>query len=312
MDALRIENLTTAFNTEQGIIKAIDGISLNLRKGTILGIAGESGAGKSVLANTIMGLVKPSEGKVLLDGIDILSLSEDEMRAIRGKRIAMIGQDPSSALNPFLRISTEFFDVMTIHEKMKKTEALEKARKLLHSAGLPEPERILRMYPHQLSGGMKQRVMIAIALSMGADILIADEPTASLDATTERQILNLLVSLKEKRSILLITHSLDVLESIADETAVIYSGTIVEKGTTEQILKTPKHPYTKGLIDAIPRPGSLPIPIAGSCKREDSGCAFSGRCPLRMEICSQHKPKNRKLRDGREIACHLFQEERDG
>ena len=135
MDALRIENLTTAFNTEKGIIKAIDGISLNLRKGTILGIAGESGAGKSVLANTIMGLVKPSEGKVLLDGIDILSLSEDEMRTIRGKRIAMIGQDPSSALNPFLRISTEFFDVMTIHEKMKKTEALEKARKLLHSAG---------------------------------------------------------------------------------------------------------------------------------------------------------------------------------
>ncbi|SHJ77997.1 oligopeptide transport system ATP-binding protein [Roseomonas rosea] len=313
---LRIEDLRTVFRSSNGDIAAVDGVTLEVPRGKTLGIVGESGCGKSMLSLSIMGLVprpgRIAQGRVLLEEQDLASLSPAGMRAVRGAEIAMIFQEPMTSLNPVHSIGDQLTEAMRAHDaKASKAELKERAIEALRRVRIPSPERRFSEYPHQLSGGMRQRVMIAMALSCKPRLLIADEPTTALDVTVQAQILDLLRDLQAETgmSVILITHDLGVVAEMADEVAVMYAGRVVERGTAKDIFEDPQHPYTIGLLGSIPRieedrdrllsiDGSVPPPFAFP-----KGCRFNPRCPFAIRACTEIDPPLRELSPGHRAAC---------
>jgi peptide/nickel transport system ATP-binding protein len=318
MALLEIHDLHVRFPTRDGVVKAVDGISISVDHGQTLGVVGESGSGKSVTALTVMGLTRaPSteiEGRVLFDGVDLLALESSALREIRGKRIAMIFQDPMSSLHPLYKVGWQIEEAIRAHEHVSRRVARSRALDALREVGIPSAAERLDSYPHELSGGMRQRVMIAIALVLDPDVLIADEPTTALDVTVQAQILNLIHELQQERgtAVVLITHDLGVVAETADEVAVMYAGRIAEHGSIETMLTAPEHPYTWGLLQSAPRlgvPRSERLqPIRGlppSLIHVPSGCPFHPRCPYAFEICPTRVPKLLPSETGHEVACHL-------
>ncbi|HUW90075.1 MAG TPA: ABC transporter ATP-binding protein [Candidatus Nanopelagicaceae bacterium] len=373
---LEIENLKTNFYTEEGIVKAVDGVSFNMGRDEVLGLVGETGCGKSVTALSILRLVRPPgkilEGTIMFDGVNLLDLTEEQMREYRGKDITMIFQDPLNSLNPILQIGRQIAEVFLLHQeeelkeilekrsldrdkekqvikdleeelkikkirltkeeerelkakiknlKKNKTKKLslkeiawEKSEEIVKEVGIADAKGILKRYPHELSGGMRQRVMISMGLSCNPKLLIADEPTTALDVTIQAQILDLMKNLKKKfqTSILLITHDLGIIAELCERVAVMYSGTIVEYAPAEDLFKKPSHPYTKGLISSIPsiekRDQEL-LTIRGMVPNliyPPSGCRFHPRCDYRLETCDKVRPNNLEIDDKHFVACHLF------
>lgn len=312
---LKVENLETTFFTKAGALKAVDGVSFSINKGETLGIVGESGCGKSVTSFSVLGLIsnpgRVTGGRILFKDQDLLKLNNDEMRKIRGKHIAMIFQEPMTALNPVLNIGYQISEQLLEHENMNKSDALNRSIELLGLVGIPAPEKRVYDYPHQLSGGMRQRAMIAMALSCNPDLLIADEPTTALDVTIQAQILDLMQKIQEefKMSIQFITHDLGVISELADRVIVMYAGTVVEAATSETIFTSPRHPYTVGLLESIPRidktQSRLPtIPgVVPSILNLPKGCRFQNRCPRALEECRVHAPELKSLSIDHQIAC---------
>lgn len=301
---LSIENLHISFSTPQGEVKALNDVSLTLEQGDVLGIVGESGSGKSVTAFSLMKLTpengKIKGGKIIFNGHNITEMSEKEMRTIRGNEISIIFQDPMTSLNPVYTIGNQIKEVILLHTKATKSKAQDRAVELLRLVGINEPEKRLKQYPHELSGSMRQRVMIAIALACEPKLLIADEPTTALDVTIQAQILELMMELKDKfgMSIIMITHDLGVVANMCDKIAVIYAGRIVEYGRTRDIFYEPKHEYTKGLLNSIPRldedSHTKLVPIEGTpidLLNPPSGCPFAPRCKQCMKICLRQMPE---------------------
>lgn len=294
---LEIKNLQTHFFTRDGVAKAVDGVSLSLDRGEILGLVGESGSGKSVTGFSILGLVdtpgRVVGGQILFDGTDLVAGGEKAIQPLRGKRIAMIFQDPMMTLNPVLRIDTQMVETVRAHERISHAEALKRSRDALIAVGISAPDERLKSYPHQFSGGMRQRVAIAIALLHKPDLIIADEPTTALDVTIQAQILSEVQQLcaKSGTALIWITHDLAVVSGLADRLAVMYAGRIIEEGPTAQVITKPMHPYTKGLIESVPqgkRHGQFLTQIRGmtpSLLKLPSGCKFSPRCPRADEAC---------------------------
>jgi peptide/nickel transport system ATP-binding protein len=320
---LDVRDLRVSFHTESGRVPAVDGVDFTLAAGEILGVVGESGSGKSVTMLSVLRLLDERnseiEGQVLYRGRDILGLSKRELRSVRGEEISMIFQDPMTSLNPLYPVGWQIVEQIRTHRGVSKAAARAQAVDLLRSVGIPEPERRVDEYPHQFSGGMRQRVMIAMALSCRPRILIADEPTTALDVTIQAQILDLIRTLRHELSsaVILITHDLGVVAEIADRVLVMYAGRIVEHGTTRQILADPQHPYTWGLLGSIPRidrPRRARLrAIAGapaSSAEIAGGCGFAPRCPHRFERCSQTPPLRDPRGDGHSDACHLPAETR--
>ncbi len=319
---LQVNNLKTYFHTYGGIVKAVDGVSFELHRGETLGLVGESGSGKSVSNLSIMKLVPSPPGKimageVLFDGEDILSKSEREMRRLRGHKISMIFQDPMTSLNPLLRISYQMIETIRLHQGLDKNDAREKALGMLKMVGIPSPEKRIDSYSHQLSGGMRQRVMIAMALSCNPEILIADEPTSALDVTIQAQILEIIkdLSLKLNTSVIMITHDLGVVANMCDNVCVMYAGRIVEKAQVTDLFKDPRHPYTIGLIRSVPRldvsdlrrfhsiQGSPPNLIGmPEC------CPFFPRCEKALGVCREQYPGETDLGDNHRVSCWLYLE----
>lgn len=311
---LEVNNLCIRFPIEGGDILAVRDVSFSLDKGRTLGFVGESGCGKSVTAYAVLGLVPPpgviDSGAIRYRGRDIVHMDDEEMRTIRGKEIAMIFQEPMTSLNPVFTIGYQIEESLTLHLGMTGREAREYAAELLNSVGIPDPSRRLDSYPHEFSGGMRQRAMIAMALSASPSILIADEPTTALDVTIQSQILDLLLRLQDERkmSLLLITHDLGIVANIADEVAIMYAGEIAEFGKTKDIFKKPGHPYTRGLFNAIPRigenrkrlttiPGMVPAVTA-----EPTGCVFYPRCYMSIDKCNSAPVALAKMK-GRAVRC---------
>lgn len=316
---LEVDDLKMYFHTEDGIVHAVDGVSYTLDRGETLGVVGESGSGKSVTAMTIMGLIpmppgKIEGGRVTYRGHDLLNMSEEEMQHVRGNDIAMIFQDPMTSLNPVYKVGKQVGEGLRLHRGYSKQEAHEAAVKLLDLVGIPEPERRANEYPHQFSGGMRQRVMIAMALACDPDILIADEPTTALDVTIQAQIIELMQEMQEKNgnAIVMITHDLGVVADMADKIMVMYAGHPVEFGTAEEIFYESRHPYTWGLIRSIPEQAideKKPLtPIHGnppSLVNLPKGCAFVPRCPYAQERCMNERPEKHAHGDGHYAACHF-------
>jgi len=300
---LSVKDLTVSFATDGGVVRAVEGVSFSIDKGEILAIVGESGSGKSVTAQTILGLTRAPNatitGSVEFDGRDLTQLDDEALREVRGKRIAMIFQDPMTSLNPVYRVGEQIVEMIRAHEKVSKKEARDSAVELLRSVGIPNPERRVHDYPHEFSGGMRQRVMIAMALALDPDVLIADEPTTALDVTVQAQILRLLDKLNRERglAVVLITHDLGVVAEVADRVAVMYAGQIVEDATLDDLFYDPQHPYTWGLLGSLarldqPRPIRL-AQIAGSppsLLNPPTGCRFAARCPHEFDKCSEPPP----------------------
>jgi peptide/nickel transport system ATP-binding protein len=312
-----VEGLKTYFFTEEGVVQAVDGVDFVLRRGETLGIVGESGSGKSVTSLSIMRLVSPPgrivEGKIIFDGIDLLTLEPEEMRKLRGDRIAMIFQQPTTALNPVFRIGDQIIETLEIHQGLKGEEAQKRCIELLSMVGLPDPQRRMRQYPHELSGGQCQRVMIAMALACNPELLIADEPTTALDVTIQAQILDLMRELREKieTAIMLITHDMGVIAEMADSVVVMYAGQVVEYADVQSLFSDPKHPYTRGLLNSMPVlgdereeleviPGTVPSLI-----NPPQGCRFASRCSKRFEKCDQPPPMI-ELGSNRRVRCWLY------
>lgn len=318
---LQVKNLKTYFHTEAGLVKAVNDVSFDVEKGKTLGIVGESGCGKSMTSLSIMRLIeKPGKiegGEILLDGEDIVKMSEDEMRKIRGKKIAMIFQEPMTSLNPVFTIGQQLIEALLLHENMTKKEAKERAIEMLKLVKIPLAERRFDEYPHQLSGGMRQRVMIAMALCCNPELLICDEPTTALDVTIQAQILDLINELKEKTgtSVMMITHDLGVIAEVADDVMVMYAGQVVEKASCDQIFDQPLHPYTDGLMKCIPKlddddTKELSV-IKGMVPSFDdmpAGCTFCPRCPEAREICRCKMPDLVDA-DGRKVRCFKYTKE---
>ena len=318
MNLLDVQNLKTHFFTDDGIVKAVDEVSFSIGREETFGLVGESGCGKSVTALSIIRLIswppgKIVAGKILLEGEDLVQKSEKEMQKIRGCKISMIFQEPMTSLDPVFTVGNEIMEVIQIHQGLDKEEAQKKAVEMLKIVGIPDPERRMKEYPHQLSGGMRQRVMIAMALSCNPKLLIADEPTTALDVTIQAQILRLMNHLKEEfsASVLLITHDLGVIAQQCRNVAVMYAGEIVEVGSVESIFEKPLHPYTKGLNSAIPRldvdvdklqiiEGTVPDLI-----EIPSGCRFHPRCPYVMDICREQHPEITERGNGHLSRCWL-------
>jgi peptide/nickel transport system ATP-binding protein len=312
--ALEVQGLTTRFATRGDAVTAVNDVSFSVEKGRILGLVGESGSGKSVTGFSIMGLIDPpgevAAGKVLVDGHDLRALPPEDMRKMRGRKVAMVFQDPMMTLNPVLRVGDQMAMAVRVHRKISKSAALEEARKALDTVGIPSPEERLRAYPHQLSGGMRQRVAIAMALLHSPSVIIADEATTALDVSIQGQILAEVRELADETgaAIVWITHDLAVVSSLADDICVMYAGRIVERGTAQQVIEHPRHPYTKGLLESIPAlhaPGT-PLPqIPGSTpqlSRLPQGCPFRPRCPRASDICTTVPPADTV--DGQTVLCH--------
>lgn len=317
---LQVKNLKTYFHTEAGLVKAVNDVSFNVEKGKTLGIVGESGCGKSITSLSIMGLVerpgKIEGGEILFEGEDLLKMTEAQMRNIRGKKIAMIFQEPMTSLNPVYTIGQQLIEALLLHEKMTKQEAKARAIEMLKLVKIPLAERRFDEYPHQLSGGMRQRVMIAMALSTNPKLLIADEPTTALDVTIQAQIMELMGELKEQMdtSIMLITHDMGVIAEVADYVLVMYAGRVAEYAPVKELFLKPLHPYTQGLLKAIPRldqdtselftiEGSVP-----SLTEMPDGCRFCNRCPYATEKCKQTAPPVVE-KEGHQVACWQYADE---
>lgn len=315
---LKVDTLSTWFYTDDGIVKAVNDVSFSLNKGHTLGIVGESGCGKSITSLSVMRLIdsppgKIVGGKIVFKGEDLLAKSEEEMRRVRGKRIAMIFQEPMTSLNPVYTVGRQIEEALLIHESMTKKEAKRRALEMLRLVRIPLPEKRFDEYPHQLSGGMRQRVMIAIALACSPELLICDEPTTALDVTIQAQILALIDELKEKTgtSVIMITHDLGVISEIADEVLIMYAGEIVEYAPKAQLFQNPLHPYTQGLIACVPKLGrdsDRLQTIEGTVPSFDdmpAGCTFWPRCPFAESICKEKKPP---LIDcgNRTVRCHRY------
>jgi len=318
---LDVRNLRTYFDTEDGEVKAVDGISFQLKRGETLGIVGESGSGKSVTNLSIIRLIPEPPGrivggKVLLDGVDILSLQESEVRKIRGRRIAMIFQDPMTSLNPFMKISRQMMEVTQLHLGHTRSQAYEHAIKMLETVGIPEARARVDNYPHEFSGGMRQRVMIAMALSCEPELLIADEPTTALDVTIQAQILELIKKLKQVTgtSMILITHDLGVVAGMTDHLIVMYAGKVFEQASTSELFARPGNPYTQGLMRSVPDPlkeqGELyQIPgLPPDVAHLPPGCPFAPRCQRAEEICTREFPPFVELTCEHFSLCHFAQE----
>jgi len=315
---LQIDNLRTYFHTEDGPARAVDGISFSLNRGETLGLVGESGCGKSVTALSMMRLIPEPPGEILsgtirFEGRDLLTLSDDEIRRVRGNDIAMIFQEPMTSLNPVFTCGYQIDEAVMLHQNVDRAEARERTVEMLQKVGIPDPAQRANEYPHQLSGGMRQRVMIAMALSCGPDLLIADEPTTALDVTIQAQILDLLESLQEDAglAVLMITHDLGVIAEVADRVAVMYAGKIVESGDLISIFDSPGHPYTQGLMASVPKlteqkerlsviPGTVP-----DATRFPDGCRFCPRCSRAEDVCREQEPPLLEIdgRHGHAVAC---------
>jgi len=319
---LQVSDLRTYFTTEEGVVRAVDGISFDMAPGERRGVVGESGCGKSVTAMSVMGLIEPPAGQIvtgelLYKGRDLLKLAEDEMQQIRGGQIAMIFQDPMTALNPVYTIGDQLSETIILHQKVSRREAKEIAAQALEDVQIPNPMRRLEDYPHQFSGGMRQRVMIAMGLSCNPDLLIADEPTTALDVTTQAQIMNLMLQLADDRdtAVMLITHDLGVVAGFCDTVQVMYAGTIVESGTAHEIFDDPQHPYTWGLLGSMTRLDDAKQhrlhSIAGappSLINLPGGCRFRPRCEFATELCRNVLPALRVGDAGHVVACHRADE----
>ena len=316
---LQVKDLKTHFFLEDGVVPAVDGVSFHLNRGETLAVVGESGSGKSITATSIMRLI-PSppgrivEGEILFNGNDLLKMTEKEMRGIRGNRISMIFQEPMTSLNPVFRVGQQISESLILHQGLNKKEALEKSVEMLRLTGIPSPEKRVHDFPHQMSGGMRQRVMIAMALCCRPELLIADEPTTALDVTIQAQILRLMkeAALEMGTSVLLITHDLGVVAQTCSRVAVMYAGEIVEMGEVSQILLSPRHPYTRALLPTVPKltagdqqklesiPGTVPDAFA-----QIQGCRFHPRCALSKEKCFKQKPIPVNLGSNRQVTCWL-------
>jgi oligopeptide/dipeptide ABC transporter ATP-binding protein len=312
---LQVRDLKTYFFTPNGIVKAVDGISFSIKKGETFALVGESGCGKSVTALSLLRLV-PEPGKIVggqirFNGEDLLHLTETEMRRVRGNRIAMVFQEPMTALNPVLRIGDQISEVLLQHQDISKVDAHDASIELLHQVGIPSPEQRVREFPHQLSGGLRQRVVIAMALACDPQLLIADEPTTALDVTIQAQIMDLLEKLQRERQMatLLITHDLGVVAESAQQVAIMYAGLIVEYASVEQLFSTPEHPYTRGLLASVPRLGEKRdrlTPIKGqvpSPLEMHTSCPFLKRCPDAVPICSGRCPQLKETEPGHFVRC---------
>jgi peptide/nickel transport system ATP-binding protein len=299
---LEVDGLRTWFNTSRGIAKAVDGVSFTLQPGEVLGLVGESGSGKSMTGYSIVGLVDPPgevvDGRILFKGRDLRHASQEELRSLRGNRISMIFQDPMMTLNPVLRVDTQMIEALRAHERISRQAARERAREALARVGIPSPDDRLESYPHQFSGGMRQRVAIAIALLNRPDLVIADEPTTALDVTIQAQILHEVQKLCREAgtALIWITHDLSVVASIADQVAVMYAGCLVESGPTSDVLLRPLHPYTRGLLDSLPARNERGRPLrqidgaTPSLLSLPPGCAFARRCRSATELCDRAPP----------------------
>ncbi len=316
---LEIRNLKTCFYTEDGVVPAIENVSFSLDKGETIGIVGESGSGKSVTALSVMRLIPNPPGRIecgeiIFEGENLLEKRMDQMRGIRGNDIAMIFQEPMTSLNPVLTVGDQIMEAIVLHQKLSKQDAKAKAVHMLRLVGIPSPERRVNDYPHQMSGGMRQRVMIAMALSCNPKLLIADEPTTALDVTVQAQILELMMALKDDlgTSVMLITHDLGVIAETADKVVVMYAGNVVEKAGVRELFREPAHPYTMGLLGSIPKlnedskrlqsiEGVVPSPF-----NMPKGCRFSPRCGHAMDICREREPVFAKIADGHHVSCWKY------
>ena len=319
---LDVKDLRVSFPTEDGVVTAVDGVDFSVRKGQTLAIVGESGSGKSVTSQAVMGLINRKtakiSGDVRLDGEELIGAKPEQVRSLRGKRMAMIFQDPLSSLHPFYSIGKQLVEAIQVHQDLSKTGALDQARQMLERVGIPSPERRLKDYPHNLSGGMRQRVMIAMALLNSPELLIADEPTTALDVTVQAQIIELLRGLQREfgTAIVLITHDLGVVADLADDVVVMYGGRIVERGTVDDIYYRPEMPYTLGLLGSVPRMdvgrGGRLEPIPGqppSLIRLPNGCVFRPRCPYHELVegnrCDVERPDLLPVTPEHAVRCHI-------
>lgn len=318
---LSIENLRTHFYSAGKTVRALDGVSLQIEEGGAFGLVGETGCGKSVTALSVLRLIPMPPGRIVggevrFKGRNLLSLSEEEMRSVRGKEISMIFQEPMTSLNPVFRIGDQMTEVIMLHQGLKKPQALEQAVAMLERVHIPDAPRVIRQFPHQLSGGMRQRVMIAMELSCRPSLLIADEPTTALDVTIQAQILKLIKEMRKEfhTSILLITHDLGVVAELCERVAVMYAGSIVEDAPVEKIFANPKHPYTQGLWGAIPHvdqekevlsviPGTVP-----DLSAPPTGCKFHPRCSFRFDPCDHLSPYLMEVSSGHRVSCFLYGE----
>ncbi len=314
---LRIDDLHIEFHAARGVLRALNGVSLEVKQGEVFGLVGETGCGKTVTGLSVLRLLPKSarvtQGRILFDDREMLSLSENDMRELRGGKIAMIFQDPSSSLNPVFTIGAQIEKVIREHLRLAPASARERAREMLSAVGLPDVDRILQSYPHQLSGGMQQRAMIALALSCQPSLIIADEPTTALDVTIQSQILLLLRDLQKQFGValVLITHNLGVVAEMCDRLTVLYAGRVTETGSTRALFDLPHHPYTRGLMDAIPRRGSRGRPLAaigGSVPADPgavTGCVFAPRCSYAFDRCRVERPSLVAVGDEHHSACFL-------
>jgi oligopeptide/dipeptide ABC transporter ATP-binding protein len=319
---LEVTNLQTHFPTRAGLVRAVDGVSFYINRGELLGLVGESGCGKSITALSIMRLIAPPGkivgGEISFDGRNLLKLSDSEMRAIRGNDIAMIFQDPMTSLNPVFTVGEQIAEALRLHRKLSRKAARAGAIEAMREVSIPDPARRIDDYPHQLSGGMRQRVMIAMALACDPKLLIADEPTTALDVTIQAQILELLNELRKNRelAILLITHDLGVVAEVADRVAVMYTGRIVEESPVEELFARPRHPYTEGLLRSVPKLSSATAAKAERLETIEGtvpsptdlppGCHFAPRCPYRMPRCTAEEIPLYDLAGGVQVRCVLF------
>ncbi|GGC22256.1 ABC transporter ATP-binding protein [Marivita lacus] len=322
MELLNVQHLRTHFRSAEGAVRAVEDVSFRLETGKTLAIVGESGSGKSVTSLSIMGLLDKktarNSGSITFGGRNLLTLSEREMRKIRGNEIGMVFQEPMTSLNPVLSVGRQIGETLRLHQGLSRQAARTRAIDLLRLVDIPAPERRIDEYPHQLSGGMRQRVMIAIALACEPKLLIADEPTTALDVTVQAQVLDLMRDLQKRTgtAIILITHDLGVVADIADRVIVMYAGRTVEEAATADLYARPMHPYTKGLLATIPRLGSSLLPgeparleeIPGqvpSLRKPIHGCAFAGRCKFSVDLCRSKAPVLERKSEGHSVACHL-------
>jgi peptide/nickel transport system ATP-binding protein len=316
---LRVEHLVTEFATDGGVLRAVDDVSFEIPPGATLGIVGESGCGKSVTSLSILRLIQRpgriASGRIVFEGRDLLSLSERQMRAVRGREIAMVFQEPMSSLNPVYTVGEQIAESIILHQGRSKREALARAVELLALVGIPSPGERVHAYPHQLSGGMRQRVMIAMALSCDPKLLIADEPTTALDVTIQAQILELLGSLRKKTgmAVMLITHDLGLVAEFAEHVVVMYAGRVVESAAVKDLFRSPRHPYTQGLLRSVPsyadnarRPRLPTIPgVVPDLRKLPPGCRFRDRCELVVDRCKREEPALDAREDGRLVRCHV-------